>query len=465
MKTRTETDTIGKIQIPENMYYGASTQRAVDNFPLSDRRFSRPMIEALGLLKWAAAETNRDLDKLDAKLAKAIGDAALEVASGKYDAHFVVDVFQTGSGTSTNMNANEVIANITNVKLGGKVGDKKPIHPNDQVNMGQSSNDVVPSAIHVAAALGIQNSLVPSLKILEKALTKKAEAFKNIIKIGRTHLQDATPITLGQEFGGYATQIKKSIQRIEMSLEGLKELAIGGTAVGTGINTHPQFAKKVCEKISFKTKIKFVEAEDHFEAQSAKDACLFASGAVKTLAVAIMKIVNDLRWLSSGPRCGLFEIELPTLQAGSSIMPGKVNPVIPEALAQIAAQVIGNDTAITVGCSSGNFELNVMMPLIAANLLESIELLATGSKMLAEKCVNGIKANEKNCEQMVEKSLAMITSLAPVLGYDQSTKIAKEAFQNGETIREILTEKKILPKKELDKLLDPRSMLSPNKGV
>ena len=453
---------MGPVEIPEEMVYGASTQRAVNNFPISDRRFGRTMIEALGLIKWAAALTNQDLGKLDGKLAKAIADAATEVAQGKHDKNFVVDIFQTGSGTSTNMNANEVIANLANLKLGSALGTKKPVHPNDHVNMGQSSNDVIPTAIHVAAALGLKNSLLPALKILEKSLNKKTAEFKDIIKIGRTHLQDATPITLGQEFSGYAAQIKKGIKRVEMALEDLQELAIGGTAVGTGINTHPQFAKKVCEKLSAKTGMKFIEAENHFEAQSAKDACLFASGALKTVAVSLMKIVNDLRWLSSGPRCAIFEIELPTLQAGSSIMPGKVNPVIPEALAQIAAQVIGNDAAITIGCQAGNFELNVMMPVITSNLLESIDLLSTGSQMLAEKCVDGIKANKKRCEELVEQSLAMVTSLAPVIGYDQSTKLAKEAFQNGETIREILTEKKVLPKEKIDKLLDPKTMLTPH---
>ena len=462
MKTRTETDSMGPVEIPEEMVYGASTQRAVNNFPISDRRFGRTMIEALGLIKWAAALTNQDLGKLDGKLAKAIADAATEVAQGKHDKNFVVDIFQTGSGTSTNMNANEVIANLANLKLGSALGTKKPVHPNDHVNMGQSSNDVIPTAIHVAAALGLKNSLLPALKILEKSLNKKTAEFKDIIKIGRTHLQDATPITLGQEFSGYAAQIKKGIKRVEMALEDLQELAIGGTAVGTGINTHPQFAKKVCEKLSAKTGMKFIEAENHFEAQSAKDACLFASGALKTVAVSLMKIVNDLRWLSSGPRCAIFEIELPTLQAGSSIMPGKVNPVIPEAVAQIAAQVIGNDAAITIGCQAGNFELNVMMPVISSNLLESIDLLSTGSQMLAEKCVDGIKANKKRCEELVEQSLAMVTSLAPVIGYDQSTKLAKEAFQNGETIREILTEKKVLPKEKIDKLLDPKTMLTPH---
>jgi len=464
MKHRTESDSIGPIKIPGEMFYGASTQRAVNNFPLSNRRFTRSLIKALGLIKWAAALTNQELDKLDLKLAKAISQVALEVAQGKYDAHFPVDVFQTGSGTSTNMNANEVIANLANVRLGAKLGSKKPVHPNDHVNMGQSSNDVIPSAIHVGAALCIQNELIPALKILEKAFSKKAMEFKNVIKIGRTHLQDATPMTLGQEFSGYATQIQKSIVRLNQALDGLRELAIGGTAVGTGLNTHPQFAKKVCDKLSTQTKIHFREADNHFEAQGAKDACLFASGALKTLAVSLIKIVNDLRWLSSGPFCGIREIDLPTLQAGSSIMPGKVNPVIPEAVAQIAAQVIGNDTAITIGCQSGNFELNVMMPLIASNLIESIELLASGSKLLAQKCIAGIKANVKRSRELVEKSLAMVTSLAPKIGYDQAAKIAKEAFKSGKTIREVLMAKKLLSKKELDKLLDPKSMLAPRGG-
>lgn len=452
MKWRTESDSMGLVKIPAEMVYGASTQRAVENFPLSNRRFSRTFIQALGLIKWAAALTNQELGRLNSKLAKAIAQAALEVANGKYDEHFPIDIFQTGSGTSTNMNANEVIANLAG---------RKQVHPNDHVNRGQSSNDVVPTVIHVAASLSITNSLLPNLKLLETVLNKKASEFKNIIKIGRTHLQDATPITLGQEFSGYAEQIKKSILRIHQALVGLTELAVGGTAVGTGINTHPQFAKRVCKKLSDRTKIEFREADNHFEAQGAKDACAFASGALKTLAISLLKIVNDLRWLASGPRCGIYEIDLPSLQPGSSIMPGKVNPVIPEAVAQIAAQVIGNDTAIAIGCQSGNFELNVMMPMIASNLLESIELLANGSKLLAQKCVNGIKANPKHCKELVELSLAMVTSLVPAIGYDQASKIAKEAHKTGRTIREVLKTKKILDQKTLDKLLNPRSMLKP----
>ena len=461
MSFRTESDSMGEIKIPADMYYGASTQRAVNNFPISPRRFTRPMIQALGLIKWAAALTNQELGKLDAKPAKAIADAAMEIIAGKHDKHFVVDVFQTGSGTSSNMNVNEVLSNLANIKLGGKLGSKKPIHPNDQVNIGQSSNDVIPTAIHIAAVLCIHQELLPALQTLEKSLTKKAKEFSDVIKIGRTHLQDATPVTLGQEFSGYAAQIKNGMKRLNQALEGLQELAIGGTAVGTGINTHPKFARKVCEKISKQTKIKFTEAPNHFEAQAAKDACLFASGALKTVAGSIMKIVNDLRWLSSGPRCGVAEIDLPSLQPGSSIMPGKVNPVIPEALTQIAAQVMGNDTAIMIGCQAGNFELNVMMPMIASNLIESIELLASGSQMLSKKCVQGITANKKRCEELVELSLAMVTSLAPVIGYDQATAIAKEAFKTGKTIRELLTTKKWISQKELGKLLDPRSMLKP----
>ncbi|MBI4125741.1 MAG: class II fumarate hydratase [Deltaproteobacteria bacterium] len=461
MKSRTESDSMGEVKIPAEMLYGASTQRAVVNFPFSGRRFTRPFIQALGLIKWAAALTNQELGTLDPKLAKAIADCAAEVARGKHDQHFPIDIFQTGSGTSTNMNANEVIANLANLKLGGKIGSKKPVHPNDHVNRGQSSNDVIPTAIHVAAALEIQNRLIPGLKILEQALNKKAGEFKNIIKIGRTHLMDATPITLGQEFGGYAEQISKAQLRCHQALVGLAELAIGGTAVGTGLNTHPAFAKKVCAYLSRETKIEFREAKNHFEAQSAKDACLFASGSLKTIAVSLMKIANDLRWMGSGPRCGFGEIELPSLQPGSSIMPGKINPVIPEAITQIAAQVIGNDAAVTIGVQSGNFELNVMMPLIASNLLESIELLANGAKVFVQKCIQGIKANKGHCEEIVEQSLAMVTALAPVIGYDQAARAAKEAHRTGQTIREVVKSKKLLDEKKLDKLLNPRNMLGP----
>ncbi|MBI1909882.1 MAG: class II fumarate hydratase [Deltaproteobacteria bacterium] len=463
MGFRMETDSMGPVKVPEEKLYGASTQRAVENFQVSHKRFPRRFIQALGLIKWAAAEANKELEKLEAKLADAIATEALSVASGKYDDHFILDVYQTGSGTSTNMNANEVIANLAIKNLGGKIGTKSPVHPNDHVNMGQSSNDVIPTAIHVAAAVGLQEELLPALALLAKELDKKAKEFKDIIKIGRTHLQDATPITLGQEFSGYAAQIKSNSHRVEQAIEGLLELAIGGTAVGTGINTHPEFAGKVAGRLKQKTGLGFKEAANHFEAQAAKDACVFASGALKTVAVSLLKIANDLRWLASGPRCGIHEIHLPELQPGSSIMPGKINPVIPEMTMQVAAQVMGNDTVVTLGAQHGNFELNVMMPVVAVNLLESISLLANGSKLLAEKCIAGLTANKERCEELVEKSLALVTSLVPVIGYDKAAAISKEAYKSGRTIRELLLENKMLSRAEIEKLLDPKGMLTPQK--
>lgn len=452
---------MGPIQVPADKFYGASTQRAVDNFKISERRFSRRFIQALGLIKWAAALSNESLGKLDAKLARAIEAQALAVAKGDYDAHFAVDIFQTGSGTSTNMNANEVVANLAIQSLGGELGSKSPVHPNDHVNMGQSSNDVIPTAIHVGAALAIQEELLPALKNLETALAEKARSFQDIVKIGRTHLQDATPITLGQEFSGYAAQVKKAQERSLQAMNGLMELAIGGTAVGTGINTHPQFAKKVCEHLQKKTGLNFVEAANHFEAQASKDAVVGASGAMKTVAVTLLKIANDIRWLASGPRCGLYEINLPELQPGSSIMPGKVNPVISEMTMQVAAQVIGNDAAVTIGGQHGNFELNVMMPVMASNLFESITLLANASNTLVDRCVKGLTVNKERCAELIEKSLALVTSLVPVIGYDKSAALAKEAYKSGKTIRELLTENKVLPKDQIDKLLDAKTMLAP----
>lgn len=461
MSYRVESDSMGEVKISDEFLYGASTQRAVENFQVSGRRFHRQFVEALGLIKWAAALANKDLKQLDGKLADAIAAKALEVSAGKHNQHFVLDIYQTGSGTSTNMNANEVIAHLANPELGGKVGSKKPVHPNDHVNMGQSSNDVIPTAIHVGAALGISKGLIPALITLRSEFEEKAKEFKSIIKIGRTHLQDATPVTLGQEFSGYASQIAHGINRVKQALEGLLELAIGGTAVGTGINTHPEFAKKVCEHLAKKTGLKFFEAPNHFEAQSAKDACVFASGALKTIAVSLMKIANDLRWLASGPMCGLHEINLPELQPGSSIMPGKVNPVIPESVMQISAQVQGNDLAVQIGGQHGNFELNVMMPVIAGNLFESIDLLTNGSVMLAEKCVRGITANEKRCTDLVEKSLMLVTNLNRVIGYDKAAALAKRAYKEGKTIRELLSKEKILPESQIKELLDPETMLSP----
>lgn len=461
MSFRTESDSMGEVKIPENFLYGASTQRAVENFEVSNRRFDRRFIEALALIKWAAAAANQDLGKLDAKIARAIAEKALEIAEGKHDAHFPLDIYQTGSGTSTNMNANEVIANLANQSLTGKIGTKSPVHPNDHVNMGQSSNDVIPTAIHVGAALGLAKGLIPALKGLEKAFNIKAKEFADVVKVGRTHLQDATPVTLGQEFAGFASQISHGIRRLGPALEGLLELAIGGTAVGTGINTHPKFSEKVCELLSEKTQVKFKEAENHFEAQSAKDACVYASGALKAVAVSLLQIANNIRWLSSGPRCGIGEIFLPELQPGSSIMPGKVNPVIPESVMQLAAQVQGNDLVVQIGGQHGNFELNVMMPVIAGNLFESIELLTTGSAMLAEKCVKGIEANVDRCNELSDKSLMLVTNLNSVIGYDKAAQVAKKAVKENKTIKEILRAEKLLSEEQMEKLLDPKTMLRP----
>lgn len=458
---RIETDSMGEMKVPASAYYGAQTARAIENFPISGIRFPRQFIRAMGMIKFAAAEVNMELGLLTKKVGRAITKAAKEVIEGRLDDHFVLDIFQTGSGTSTNMNTNEVIANRANEILGGKIGDRKPVHPNDHVNMGQSSNDVIPTAIHVSALELIEKELLPALKRLQAALAKKAREFDRIVKIGRTHLQDATPIRLGQEFSGYASQIEHGIRRIENVKKHLSELAIGGTAVGTGINSHPEFGRRMAKKLSQMTGISFKEAENHFEAQAAKDAVVEASGALKTVAVSLMKIANDIRWLGSGPRCGIGEIMLPPVQPGSSIMPGKVNPVIAESVCQVAAQVIGNDVAITVGGQSGNFELNVMMPLMAHNLLQSIVLLTNVSNVFTDKCIVGIKADRKRCEDMIEQSLAMCTVLAPIIGYDAAAKLAKEAYETGKTVRQVTLEKKVLPEDELNRVLDPWSMTVP----
>jgi len=401
---------------------------------------------------------NQDLGLLDPKLAGPIVEAADEVSAGKMDEHFVIDIFQTGSGTSTNMNANEIIATRANEILTGHKDTSIPVHPNDHVNKGQSSNDVIPTAIHVAAVTSIGDGLVPALKTLHEALVKKTKAFDGIFKIGRTHLQDAVPIRLGQEFSGYARQIELALERVQWVTAHLAELALGGTAVGTGLNAPPGFASRVIQRISEETGYPFREAENHFEAQAAQDAAVQASGALKTVAVSLMKIANDVRWLSSGPRCGMGEMEIPSLQPGSSIMPGKVNPVIPEAVTQVAAQVMGNDTAITIGCQAGNFELNVMLPVIAYNLLDSIRLLSASARIFAEKCVNGISANEARCRGFIEESLAMCTTLAPVIGYEEAAAIAKEAYATGKTVREVAMGRKVLTEEELQKLLDPTTM-------
>jgi len=458
VKFRIERDTMGEVRVPADAYYGAQTQRAVDNFPVSGIRFPRVFIRALGLIKKYAAQVNKDLGLLDAQFARSIMTAADEVAAGKMDEQFVVDIFQTGSGTSTNMNANEVIATRANELLTGKRDARKPVHPNDHVNMGQSSNDVIPSAIHIAALTSITEDLIPALEILYESLRKKSEAFDSIIKIGRTHLQDAVPIRLGQEFSGYAHQVKLGIKRVQTVRGSLSELALGGTALGTGLNTHREFAPRVIDLISQETGCQFREAENRFEAQAAREAAVETSGALKTVAVSLVKIANDIRWLSSGPRCGLGEINIPALQPGSSIMPGKVNPVIPESVIQVAAHVIGNDMAITIGGQGGNFDLNVMLPVIAHNLLESIRILGSSAKIFAEKCINGITANEARCRAFIENSLAMCTALAPAIGHEKAAAIAKEAYTTGKTVREVAIEEKVLPEAQLKELLNPLKM-------
>ncbi|MBW1766550.1 MAG: class II fumarate hydratase [Deltaproteobacteria bacterium] len=454
MKYREEQDTMGKVFVPEEAYYGPQTRRAVENFPISGLRFPSPFIKALGMIKKHAARVNRDLGFLDPRLADTIIRASDEVINGKFNDQFVVDVFQTGSGTSTNMNANEVIAGRANEILTGKRGGKSPVHPNDHVNLGQSSNDVIPSAIHIAALTGIRNHLLPSMMLLQRSLKEKAEEFKEIRKIARTHLQDAVPMSLGQEFGGYARQMKQCIDRIKTVEPALSELALGGTAVGTGLNTHPDFASKVIAGISDETCCSFKEAQDHFEAQAAQDAAVETGGALKTLAVSLIKMANDIRWLSSGPRCGLGEINIPTLQPGSSIMPGKVNPVIPEVVIQVAAQVIGNDTVITFSGQTGNFELNVTLPVIAYNLLQSIHLLDRAITAFEEKCVKGISANLEKCTSNLEQSLALATAFVPVIGYDRAAALAEEAYETGKTVREVALRSGVLPVKEVNRILD-----------
>lgn len=453
MQKRQEADALGTVEVPADAYYGAQTQRAVENFPVSGLRFSAAFISALGLIKQCAARVNREMGSLDPELAGAIETAAGEVREGKLDRQFVVDIFQTGSGTSTNMNANEVIAGRANEILTGKRGSKVPVHPNDHVNLGQSSNDVIPSAIHVAALTEIRQRLIPALEVLQHSLHAKAEEFGEVMKIGRTHLQDAVPISLGQEFSGYARQVELGVARLQATEQRLSELALGGTAVGTGLNSEPRFAGKVIALISDRTQCPFREAVNHFAAQAAEDAAVECSGALKAVAVSLIKISNDLRWLASGPRCGLGEINLPALQPGSSIMPGKVNPVIPEAVIQVAAQVIGNDAAVAFGGQAGYFELNAMLPVIAYNLLQSIDLLSAVVRLLAEKCVNGISANRDKCAANIEQSLALSTYLAPSIGYDKASAVAKQAYAAGKTIREVVLAEKIMSEQQFDALL------------
>jgi fumarate hydratase, class II len=457
-QTRTETDSLGPVQVPADALYGAQTHRASQNFPVSGLRLPRRVIRALALIKKAAAEVNRDTGRLDPKLADAIIKAAHEVAAGQHDDNFVVDIFQTGSGTSSNMNTNEVISNRAIQILGGVVGSKKPVHPNDHVNMGQSSNDVFPTAVHIAAAEAMERDLLPALEALEGALAAKAKAFDHIVKIGRTHLMDAVPVRLGQEFSGYTQMVTNSIRRVRTAATSVAELALGGTAVGTGLGSDPAFAPKVISIISKEIRVHLKQAPNLFEALSARDGLVEASGALRSTAVSLTKIANDVRWLGSGPRCGIGEIHLPDLQPGSSIMPGKVNPVMSEMLLMICAQVIGNDATVGWGGAAGNFELNVMIPVMAYNVLNSVGILTNGARLFASRCVEGLEANEKRCNELVEQSLAMVTALNPRIGYDAAAAIAKESVKTGKTVRELCLEKKVLPPDELERLLDPRSM-------
>ncbi|MFQ5523101.1 MAG: class II fumarate hydratase [Acidimicrobiia bacterium] len=453
MEYRIEKDSMGEVKVPADALYGASTQRAVDNFPISGYRFPRRFIWALGLIKGSAATVSGEMGNLDPELAEAIRQAADEVMAGDLDAHFPLDIFQTGSGTSTNTNANEVIAARASQIVGGK-----RVHPNDHVNFGQSSNDVIPTALHLSAVVALREDLLPALDRLASSLEAKAAEFADVVKSGRTHLMDATPVTLGQEFGGFATQVRKGIDRVNKVLPELEELALGGTAVGTGINAPAEFAERTIALMAERTGYPLREADDHFEAQAAKDGTVMASGALKTIAVSLFKIANDIRFLGSGPTSGIYEIKIPALQPGSSIMPGKVNPVMSEMMMQVAAQVMGNDATIAWSGASGNFELNVMMPVIAHNLLESITLLANASATFAGRCVDGIEANVERARELVERNAIVVTALNPHIGYDNGAKIAKEAVATGRSVRDLVLEAGLMTEEELDKALDIKRM-------
>jgi fumarate hydratase class II len=454
---RTERDSLGEMRVPADALYAAQTQRAAENFPISGIRFPRRFIAAMGMIKKAAARANVELDQLDARLGEAIIGAADEVVEGRWDDQFVLDIFQTGSGTSSNMNANEVIATLASRRLGGDMA----VHPNDHVNMGQSSNDVIPTAMHVSARIAIESDLVPALKRLRESLRAKAIEFDDVVKSGRTHLMDATPVRLGQEFGGYASQIDHGIRRLEAASSDLAELALGGTAVGTGTNRLPDFPARAIARINEMTGLEFREAEDHFEAQGAKDAFVHASGALNTLAVSLLKISNDIRWLGSGPTSGLYEIQLPAVQPGSSIMPGKVNPVLSEAMMMVCAQVMGNHVAVTIGGQHGNFELNVMMPVMAHNLLQSCSILANACDAFRTRCVDGITANRQRCRDLLEKNPSIATALNAYIGYDEASAVAKESARNFESVREVVKRRGLLDEKQLDEVLDVREMTEP----
>jgi fumarate hydratase class II len=458
---------MGEVSIPRDAYFGSQTQRAVNNFPISGKRISADLIHALGLVKQVAAESNFELGKFSscaAPLEKvevdAMVKAAAEVASGKFDAEFPIDVYQTGSGTSSNMNANEVIANRAIELLGGdRFNPQKRIHPNDHVNLGQSTNDIFPTAIHVAVAVLIKRSLLPALSVCQEALLRKSQSWRGILKIGRTHLADAVPMTLGQEFGGFARQVELAIERAKLAMEQVLELPVGGTAVGTGLNTHPEFGKLVSAKLVKLTAVPFVEAMDHFEANAQRDGLVSAHALIKSIAVTLMNVSNNIRFLSSGPRCGYYEVMLPDLQPGSSIMPGKVNPVLCESLMQVAARVSGNDQTMTIAAATGGqFQLNIMMPVLADAVIESIRILSAATNIFTEKALEGLEANESICKDAIERSLAMATGLNPYIGYEKAAAIAKEAFKTGKTVREICNEKNILPPEDLQKALDPLTM-------
>lgn len=457
IEVRLERDSLGEVRVPARALYGAQTQRAVENFPISGIRFPRVLIRALGLIKGVAAEVNAELGLLDAEKGPAIVQAAEEVAVGQWDDHFPIDIFQTGSGTSTNMNANEVIANRATQILGGGVGSRL-IHPNDHVNMGQSSNDVIPTAIHVSAFIQVYEVLLPALNHLHVTLERRAAEFENVVKTGRTHLMDAMPVRLSQEVSGWAYQVVQSRERIESCMLRLGKLAIGGTAVGTGINAHPEFGGRVAAKLAERTGLPFVETEHHFAAQAAMDTAVELSGHLKATASALMKVANDLRWMNSGPIAGLGEISLPALQPGSSIMPGKINPVICEAMMMVCGQVIANDLAVTIGNERGNFELNLMLPLIAHNLLQSITLLGNAARALADKAVAGFTVNRERMAELIEKNPILVTALNPVIGYDRAAQIAKRAYAEGRRVKEVAAEMTDLSPEELDRLLDPRLM-------
>ena len=460
---RIERDSMGEMEVPADALYGASTMRAVLNFPISDLRFPRTFIRALGLVKQSAAKTNMALGVLDEAIGNAIVEAAQEVIDGKFDNHFVLDVFQTGSGTSTNTNANEVIANRASQIMGGDLGSRL-VHPNDHVNLGQSSNDVIPTSMHLAALIAIKEDLIPGMEFLRDELQKKSDEFWPIIKTGRTHLQDATPIRLGQEFRGFAGQAENGVRRLRRAQEALAEVALGGTAVGTGVNTHPEFSARTCQILSQVTGVSVRETDNHFQAQASLDGVVEASGELKTIAISLHKIANDIRFIACGPRAGLGEITVPEVQPGSSIMPGKVNPVIAESVIQVAAQVVGNDATVTLAGQGGYFELNTMMPVAAYNLLQSISLLAASANNFAEQCVKGIEATDVG-PAMVEKGLMLGTALAPAIGYDAAAAIAKEAASSGQTIREVAQLRTEITEDELDELLNPEEMTKPSLEV